>query len=247
MTNGALAAVAQRDDRPDDLGDHVAGLAQHHGVADQHALALRPRRRCAGWPARRSSRRPGPASITAERRDPAGAADVDADVEQLGVDLLRRVLERDRPARRAARRAEPALQAEVVDLDHHAVDLVLDVVAVLAVVLDERLHAGQVGRPPAPGPRSAAPTPRARRTTRLRRDRRGRPRPCPTPCTTSCSPRDAVTRGSFCRSDPAAVLRGFANGALPAATSEAFSSSNLADREVDLAAHLQHASARRRR
>ena len=70
----------------------------------------------------------------AERRDPAGAADVDLDVEQLGVDLLGRVLERDRPARRAAGRAEPALQREVVDLDHDAVDLVLDVVAVLAVV-----------------------------------------------------------------------------------------------------------------
>ena len=40
------------------------------------------------------------------------------------------------------------------------------------------------------------------------------------------SGRDAVTRGSFCRSDPAAVFRGLANGGLPAATSEAFSSAN---------------------
>ena len=36
----ALAAVAQVDDRPEDLGDDVTGLAQHHGVADEHALAL---------------------------------------------------------------------------------------------------------------------------------------------------------------------------------------------------------------
>ena len=45
-----------------------------------------------------------------ERRDPAGAAGVDLDRDQLGVDLLGRVLERDRPARRPRRRPEPALQ-----------------------------------------------------------------------------------------------------------------------------------------
>ncbi len=33
------------------------------------------------------------------------------------------------------------------------------------------------------------------------------------PCTSMCSGRDAVTRGSFWRSDPAALLRGLANGA----------------------------------
>ena len=48
--------------------------------------------------------------------------------------LLGRVLVRDRPARRAAGRAELVVQAELVDLDHDAVDLVLDVVPVLAVV-----------------------------------------------------------------------------------------------------------------
>ena len=76
----------------------------------------------------------------AERRHPAGAAGVDLDGEQLGVDLLGRVLVGDRPPGRPARRAQPALEADVVDLDHDAVDLVLDVVAVLAVVLDELLH-----------------------------------------------------------------------------------------------------------
>ena len=35
----ALGAVAQVGDRPDDLGDDVARLAQHHRVADEHALA----------------------------------------------------------------------------------------------------------------------------------------------------------------------------------------------------------------
>ncbi len=38
----------------------------------------------------------------------------------------------------------------------------------------------------------------------------GPPSTRPTPCTTIRSDRLAVTRGSFCRSDPAAVLRGLA-------------------------------------
>ena len=81
-------------------------------------------------------------------------------VEEPGVDLLGRVLEGDRPARRAAGRAEPPLQRDVVDLDHDAVDLVADDgVAVLAGVLDVGSHLGrasgttrtwsEVGRPQA--------------------------------------------------------------------------------------------------
>ena len=34
-----LAAVSQGDDRTDDLGDDVTGLAEHDGVTDQHTLA----------------------------------------------------------------------------------------------------------------------------------------------------------------------------------------------------------------
>ena len=61
------------------------------------------------------------------------------DVEQLRVDLLGRVLVGDRPARRAAGGAELFVQGELIDLDDDAVDLVLDAVAMLAVVLDEGL------------------------------------------------------------------------------------------------------------
>ena len=43
---------------------------------------------------------------------------------------------------------EPALQREVVDLDDDAVDLVLDVVAVLTPMLDEGLHLLERARPP---------------------------------------------------------------------------------------------------
>ena len=40
------------------------------------------------------------------------------------------------------------------------------------------------------------------------------------------APRVAVTLGSFCRSDPAAALRGLANGGLPASDIDALSRSN---------------------
>ena len=65
----ALGAVAQLDDRAEHLGDHVAGLAQHDGVADQHALGLARRPGCAASPAaRRCPRRaPAPSPRTASR------------------------------------------------------------------------------------------------------------------------------------------------------------------------------------
>ena len=40
------------------------------------------------------------------------------------------------------------------------------------------------------------------------------------------SAREAVTRGSFCRSDPAAELRGLAKAALPASRSDSLSFPN---------------------
>jgi DNA ligase (NAD+) len=54
----------------------------------------------------------------------------------------------------------------------------------------------------------------------------GPPSTRPTPCTTRFKPRLAVTRGSFCRSEPAAVLRGLAYGGLPASTRLALRSPN---------------------
>jgi hypothetical protein len=57
-------------------------------------------------------------------------------------------------------------------------------------------------------------------------DRGWNPRRAPRPWTTIRSPRDAVIRGSFWRRLPAAALRGLANGALPASTSDALRSAN---------------------
>ena len=160
----------------------------------------------------------------AERRHPAGAADVDPDVEQLGVDLLGRVLERDRPARRPARRAQPTLEADVVDLDHDAVDLVGDVVTVLAV-----RSRCTPRRPRAPsttfaGRRSAGPRPSGRRR-RGTAPRPRSPRGAPMPWQTMPRARVAVTLGSFWRSEPAAALRGLANIGLPASTIDSLSRS----------------------
>ena len=69
----AFGAVAQVDHRAEHLGDHVAGLADHHGVADQHALAFDLRGVVQGGQA---DRRPGDAHRVHERErgDPAGAA-----------------------------------------------------------------------------------------------------------------------------------------------------------------------------
>ena len=180
---GALGAVAQVDDGPDDLGDDVAGLAQHDGVADEHALALD----LVGVVQRRllDGRAGDDDGLhDAVRGDPAGAADVDPDVEELGVDLLGRVLEGDGPARRPRRRAELALERDLVDLDDDAVDLVGTVVAVLAVVGHELLARPRCRRARAPRRRWAAPrragrhTPRSGARRRSRGARRCRGRAC---------------------------------------------------------------------
>ncbi len=140
---GVLGTVAQVDDRAEHFRDHVAGLADDHGVADEHALA-----RHLGRVVQRRQRDGGPGDgdrlHVGEGGHASGAPDADADVEELGGDLLRRVLVGDRPPRGAGRGTETAVQPHVVDLDHQAVDLVFDVVAVFAPVahpLDDRLGA----------------------------------------------------------------------------------------------------------
>ena len=148
---GALGAVAQLDDRAEHLGNDVAGLAQHDGVADEHALRLHDVLVVQRGLAHLAS---GDAHLLHHRvrRRATGAADADDDVEQLRVHLLGRVLEGDGPARRVARGAELVVQLELVDLDDDAVDLMAHAVAMLAVVADElrrlggRRHDAVVGR-----------------------------------------------------------------------------------------------------
>ena len=109
MTNSRSRAVAQVDHRAEHLGDDVAGLAQHDGVADQHALAPDLVRVVQGRHARRWSRRQT-GSITANGVTRPVRPTLTRMSRSLVVDLLRRVLVRDGPARRPAGAAEPALQ-----------------------------------------------------------------------------------------------------------------------------------------
>ena len=132
----ALRAGPPLDDRPDDLGDDVAGLLEDDPVADPDVLAPdlvevvegRPRDGRAGDLDRRHVR---------DRRQRPGPADVRDDVLDERLDLLGRELEGDRPARRPADHPEPRLLVEPVDLDHDAVGLVREVVALLAPALGE--------------------------------------------------------------------------------------------------------------
>ena len=111
------------------------------------------------------------------------------------------------------------------------------VVAVLAVVVDEL--ADLLQRPEHPHPVAGGQPPRLqrvvgrglRRSARSPRARRCRGRPCP-------RSRVAVTRGSFCRSEPAAALRGLANTGLPASVIDTLSRSNASVGQEHLAAHL---------
>ena len=131
----ALGAVAKIRHRPEHLRDDLAGLAHHHRVADHHTLALdlvlvvqRGHGHCRAGDEHRLQHR--------ERGRAARAADGDLDVEQLRGHLLRRVLVRDRPPRRARGRAQGALLGHGIHLDHQAVHLVDGVVSVLAPVVD---------------------------------------------------------------------------------------------------------------
>ena len=172
---GVLGAVSEFDDRPEHLGDDVAGLAQHDRVADEHALRLHDILVVQRGLPHDGARDPH-GLHDGERRGPAGAADAHDDVEELRVHLLGRVLVGDRPARRAARRPELVVQCELVDLHDDAVDLVLDGVAVLAGVgheLLDRLHGVEHSEV-----RARGQPPAGEQLVDLRLRAHGRVRPC---------------------------------------------------------------------
>ena len=214
----------QAEHRTDDLGDHVARLAQDHCVAGSHVLALDlvgvvQRGHLDGGPGHERRLHP------AERGHPAGATGVDLDGEELGVDLLGWVLEGDRPPRRPTCRAEPALQRDLVDLDHNTVDVVRDdVVAVLTGVLDVPWTSASVA---STWTFSDVGSPHAFRAAYAADWAVGsKPSRAPMPWQTMPRSRVAVTRGSFWRREPAAELRGFAKSGLPASARDWLSLSN---------------------
>src|SRR5699024_4551391 len=123
--------------RAEDLGDDIAGLADDHGVPDEHTLAadligvVQRGHFYGGTGDQHGLHHP-------VGSHPAGAAHIDPDVEELRRHLFRGVLVRDRPTGRSGGGAELPLGGHVVDLDDEPVDLVFVIVAAL-------LHLGDVG------------------------------------------------------------------------------------------------------
>ena len=140
---GAFSAVSQLDDRTQNLGDDVPRFSQNHRVADQHALLDDNILIMQGRLAHNGTRNSHGFHHRVGRRA-TGSANSDDDVQQHRVDLLGRVLIGNRPARRPRRRAERLVQFEIVDLDDDTVDVVFDVVTVLAVAFDKRDRVGGV-------------------------------------------------------------------------------------------------------
>jgi hypothetical protein len=136
-----LAAAALQH-RRDDFGDHVAGAAHDHPVADAHVLAvdlvLVVQRGVGDGDAANEDR------LQARHRGQrAGTADLHLDVAQQRDRLLRRILVRHRPARLAGDETEALLQRERVDLVHHAVDVEGQRVAQRAHAFMERRQPGR--------------------------------------------------------------------------------------------------------
>ena len=116
--------------RPHHLGDHVARLAHDDQVAGPDVL-----RRHLVLVVQRGQPTVEPPTKTGSSRANGVARPV-RPIEtsmsmQPGRALLGRELEGDGPAGRARRGAQPLVQGQVVDLHHHAVDLVGQVVPVL--------------------------------------------------------------------------------------------------------------------
>ena len=125
----------------DDFGDHVAGTAHDHGIADVDILApdliLVVQRRVGHRDAAdEHGREPR------DGRDRTGAPDLDVDPEHLGRHLFRRELVRHGPARFARDEPERALRGERVDLVDDAVDVERQAAAPLGDALVERDEVG---------------------------------------------------------------------------------------------------------
>ena len=125
----------------DDLRNHVAGALDDDGVADPDIAALAQLLAVAAdaldvvLVVQRDVLHDDAADADrlelADRRERAGAPDLDLDVPQHGHGALGREFVRDRPARRARHEAEPLLPVDAVDLVDDAVDVVVEPGALL--------------------------------------------------------------------------------------------------------------------
>src|SRR5467141_878018 len=118
------------------LRNDVAGALEDHGVADPDIAALAQLlAMTADAPdviliVQRDVLHDDPADADrfelADRRERAGASDLDLDIPEHGHGALGRELVRDRPARRARHEAEALLPVETVHLVDHPVDIVIE-------------------------------------------------------------------------------------------------------------------------
>ena len=232
----ALGAVAQVDHRADDLGDDVARLAQHHGVADEHALAphllrvvqrrhldRRPRDRTGSIRPNGVTRpvRPTFTWMSSSRVVTSSGGYFQA-IAQRGARLVA-------PRRRWTATSSTLTTTPSISwsTSWRCSPYQATYSSTSPSVATTR-YRSLTGRPQRP---SSAYVPDCVCGTG--------PLRAPRPCTSSRSGRRALTRGSFCRSDPAAALRGFANGALPASTRRGVQRREPLDREEDLAPDLE--------
>ena len=126
----------------DHLRDHVAGALDRHRVADPHAEPLDLVLIVQGGVLHDHAADRNRLEL-GDRRERAGAADLDLDVAHHRHRPLGREFVRDRPARRATNEAEPVLPVEPVELVDHAVDVVVELGALaldLAVVGEHLLQ-----------------------------------------------------------------------------------------------------------
>src|ERR1700761_3524322 len=136
---GAFRALVEDD--IDDLWDHVAGALDHDGVADPDVAALAQHLALVADAldvvliVQRDVLHDDAADADrlelADRRERAGAADLDLDVAQHGHGALGGKFVRDRPAGRARDEAEPLLPVDAIDLVDDAVDVIVELGALL--------------------------------------------------------------------------------------------------------------------
>src|ERR1700722_899255 len=120
-----LAAGAFGEYRTDDPRNDVAGARHEDRIADANVVIFN----VIDVVQRRALDRDAPdrhGSQNGAGIERSGTPDGDGDVDKLGARFARLELEGDRPTRIARHNTQTSLQCEIVHLDHHAVDLVVE-------------------------------------------------------------------------------------------------------------------------
>ena len=127
--------------RTHDLGDHVARLVHDDGIALAHVFATD-----LVDVVQRGARDSGAGNRhrveLGDRREHTGATHLDANLAQYGLLFLRRELKGNGPTRCASGKAQVELLLEAVDLYDHAVDVVIEVAAMLERLGTEFVNLG---------------------------------------------------------------------------------------------------------